>query len=353
MDWPGEKVINRVIDALENGIGGALRPWQIRRVGKANAEARAEERLLLEQAELDIADLKAGRKRLDANRKLIACDVSEQILLEGPTSRKSSPIELFEQTAQDATHAHELQRAVNLKKIALYAEEAAEDIDQSAESAGTSDQATPPEIDADWFARWRTGAQEVSKEEMQRLWGKLLAGEVSRPGSYSLHTVDFLSRMSSTDANLLAKVAPFVSNGGIIKVGDDFFTEKGLGFQQFLYLDDLGIINGATSIAGLTYGLGQSDMNGRAFSNLLLGTNIVLVFFIRDHPRALPCGGASSRCCLLRATLQGDARLGASEAEVGKGHGLRTSEPGRGRRKRDSNPSNFGRCIFLLYYKCL
>jgi hypothetical protein len=42
MNWPGEKVTTRVLDAVENGIGGILRPWQIRRVRKANAEARAQ-----------------------------------------------------------------------------------------------------------------------------------------------------------------------------------------------------------------------------------------------------------------------------------------------------------------------
>ncbi len=71
MDLPGEKVLIRLIDLLETGIGGALRPWQVRRVEGANAEARIYERLLLEQAEKDIPDIRAGRKRIDASGKPI------------------------------------------------------------------------------------------------------------------------------------------------------------------------------------------------------------------------------------------------------------------------------------------
>lgn len=43
-----------------------------------------------------------------------------------------------------------------------------------------------------------------------------------------------------------------------------------------------------------------------------------------------------------------DARLGASEAKARMGHGLRNSETGRNKRKRDFNPSNFGRWIFFI-----
>ena len=251
MGWPGEKVLVRVIDAFENGIGGALRPWQIRRVGQANAEARKCERLLIEQVELEIADLKSGRKKLDAKGRLIACESRPDNLIEGPKLEEIKLIENshaasmeFAQAARESSHAHEMQKAVNLKKISLYAEEEAEELDRRSEGEESGSTGPQHELDADWFAKWRTGAQEVSKEDMQRLWGKLLAGEVARPGSYSMHTVDFLSRMSSADATALARVAPLVTSIGIIKVADEDFKSLGFTFGDFLYLDDLGLING-------------------------------------------------------------------------------------------------------------
>lgn len=282
MDWPGEKVLTRLIDALENGVGGALRPWQTRRVERANAEARAQERLLLEQAERDILDMRAGRKKMDATGKLIACNVPQPLLLEGPKAAgggepgQMAPVtQGFAYAAHEAAQAQEMQHAVNLKKVALYAEEEAEEIDAQNGDAKPGN-GPHPKIDADWFAKWRIGAQEVSREEMQRLWGKLLAGEVSKPGTYSLHSVDFLSRMSSADADLLARVAPFATSGGIVRLGDDYFVSHGLSFVDFLYLDDMGLINGTVGIGGLNFTLGNTEINGRAVSMLICGKNVLI-----------------------------------------------------------------------------
>lgn len=295
MNLPGETVLTRVIDVLENGVGGLLRPWQIRRVERANAEARMNERLLLVQVETDIADLKTGRKRFDATGKLIACDVAPPVLLEGQKPVESELIDYPQpeslavaQAAHSASRALEMQRAVNLKRIALFAEEEAEKLDREVKGAQQQDSGAPqPEVDVDWFAKWRIGAQEISKEEMQRLWGKLLSGEVARPGSYSLHTVDFLARMSSADADLLARAAPFVTSGGIVKVGDEFFASNGLKFADFLYLDDLGLISGTVGVGGIQFKLGRDDFHGRAISTLHAGKH-ALVFDMGETAKSPP-----------------------------------------------------------------
>lgn len=283
MNWPGENVLTRLIDALENGVGGFLRPWQIRRVGKANAEARATERLLLEQNELDIADLKAGRKRLNEKGLLVACTPPPPLLLQGPhTDDAVDGSHLlpgavgFVQVAQSTMLAGELQRAVNLKRIALYAEEEAEEIDNRSAGGEHPDSYTEARLDADWLAKWRTGAQDVSLDEMQRLWGKLLAGEVAKPGTYSLHSVDFLARMSPSDANLLARLAPFATEAGIIRLEQEFFARHGLQFVDFLFLDDLGLINGTVGAGSLNATLAQIHHNGRALSTLPCGKHVLI-----------------------------------------------------------------------------
>ncbi len=48
-------------------------------------------------------------------------------------------------------------------------------------------------------------AQDVPQQNMQRLWASLLAGEVSKPNTYSLRMVDFLSRMSTDEADLIGR----------------------------------------------------------------------------------------------------------------------------------------------------
>ena len=59
--------------------------------------------------------------------------------------------------------------------------------------------------DLDWFNRYITLAEDVSNNTMQDLWAKILAGELSRSGSYSLKALKVFRDMSIVDAKLLAK----------------------------------------------------------------------------------------------------------------------------------------------------
>jgi len=59
--------------------------------------------------------------------------------------------------------------------------------------------------DLDWFNRYIALAEDVSNKTMQDLWAKILAGELSRPGSYSLKALKVFRDMSIVDAKLLAK----------------------------------------------------------------------------------------------------------------------------------------------------
>jgi hypothetical protein len=49
-----------------------------------------------------------------------------------------------------------------------------------------SNKAIDKRPDLDWFNRYINLAEDVSNKTMQDLWAKILAGELSRPGSYSL-----------------------------------------------------------------------------------------------------------------------------------------------------------------------
>jgi len=59
--------------------------------------------------------------------------------------------------------------------------------------------------DLDWFNRYITLAENVSNKTMQDLWAKILAGELSSPGTYSLKALKVFRDMSIVDAKLLAK----------------------------------------------------------------------------------------------------------------------------------------------------
>jgi len=59
--------------------------------------------------------------------------------------------------------------------------------------------------DLDWFNSYISLAENVSNRTMQDLWAKILSGELSRPGSYSLKALKVFRDMSIVDAKLLAK----------------------------------------------------------------------------------------------------------------------------------------------------
>ena len=56
------------------------------------------------------------------------------------------------------------------------------------------------ETDHDWTARFFGEVQDVSSEEMQSLWAKVLAGEIERPGSTSIQTLSILRNLGLATA---------------------------------------------------------------------------------------------------------------------------------------------------------
>jgi len=59
--------------------------------------------------------------------------------------------------------------------------------------------------DHDWFTRYIALSEEVSNPTMQDLWAKILAGELTKPGSFSFKALQVFRDMSIYDAKLLAK----------------------------------------------------------------------------------------------------------------------------------------------------
>lgn len=72
------------------------------------------------------------------------------------------------------------------------------------------DAMTEESVEEDWIWRFFQYAQDVSNEDMQRLWAQILAGEVARPGRYSLRTLHFVSMLNAEDAALIEQVCPYV-----------------------------------------------------------------------------------------------------------------------------------------------
>ena len=61
-------------------------------------------------------------------------------------------------------------------------------------------------INDDWLNRFETEARQKSSEEMQRRFARILAGEIEKPGSYSIKAVKILGELNQNAASLFKKL---------------------------------------------------------------------------------------------------------------------------------------------------
>jgi len=101
-------------------------------------------------------------------------------------------------------------------------------------------------VDQDWVLRFFNSVGEISNEQIQNLWAKVLSGEVKKPGSFSLRTLQALSILSPKEAEAFERVAHFSmnmqGNFNFLYGGNSMLAVKH-GFNgEALTLGDIGLI---------------------------------------------------------------------------------------------------------------
>ena len=264
----GDNLIGKLWDTVtKDGIGSLASPWQTRRQGRANADARRDELLLLAQTEVDIDDIKTGKKRYTDDRKLIASESSNQstgmVKFDDGRIEPYFTLENIEQNSDVRYKSQRMQEQINLTKTVLYAEEEIENNHQ---------EGSDEPIDPDWFARWRDSAEKVRSDELQRLWAKALAGEIVSPGSYSLRTLDFIKNITKQEANDISKLAPFVIGSSIYQV--PCIEKREIDFNYLLEMEDLGILSG---VKGGGLQLEFKSRESESYVNHIIHNNQILL----------------------------------------------------------------------------
>lgn len=250
MGWPGEQLLSKLWETLaDKGVGSLLKPGQMRREGLVNLELERAKLLNLAQTEKDAEDIRNGRKEIsDLSLGLKFAKVSQ--LKSRDLERKEPIVNIVDalEVGRARLISDAVRREINTAGSIIYAEQAL-----------CEDASNAPEenINDDWLYRWRDYTGEVSDDDLQKIWGRLLAGEVKNPGTYSLRTLDFLRSLSQAEAVLIEKMVGVVVNGFIWRPIDNLFPVE---FRELLVLQELGIIIGADSI-GLEYTL-QKQMQG-------------------------------------------------------------------------------------------
>lgn len=115
-------------------------------------------------------------------------------------------------------------------------------------------------VDEDWLIRLFCIAKSVSSEDMQFVWGKILAGEILEPGTFSLRTLETIRNMCKSEAEDFQKIAPLVLKAGnsrFLTTNSTILDKYGATFEVLSALDECGLID-ANGFAYRTYRNEQS-----------------------------------------------------------------------------------------------
>jgi hypothetical protein len=238
MAWPGEQLLIRLWETLsDKGIGSLLKPGQIKRVGLASIEVDRAKALVDAQTQRDVEDIRLGRKEV-SDFKLSLRFAGETSISSGELRRiePTVTIESANKEAESRLLRDTIRHEINTANSIVYAEELLKD-----------DTTVPPaeNINDDWLYRWRDYTGNVSSDDLQRMWGKVLAGEVKAPGTYSLRCLDFLRNLSQEEAALIESMCSLVIDSFIWRPTVSY--DLPIQFDRLLDLEELGLLTGVSS----------------------------------------------------------------------------------------------------------
>ena len=93
-------------------------------------------------------------------------------------------------------------------------------------------------VNTDWTNRFFSIVEDISDETLQDIWGRILAGEVKQPNSFSLRTLDLLRNVTKEEAELFVKASKYYVEKNFICT-----EEFALSLHETLLLGETGFIN--------------------------------------------------------------------------------------------------------------
>ncbi len=235
--------LKRLIEVISQGVGAVSRPFLIRKT----ADARAYEIRTIAAAIVDAQQSLGTLTYKDGSIVIESSAGKEPHISSEPT---------VEQRTQARLAFQEAKRQLNLESIAQHA----------AEELGADDNVPSEQPDSDWVARFFRMAEDVTSEQMQLLWGKVLAGEVRQPGSYSLRTLELLKNISQREAQVFVRVgrlAVTYMGAAIVpnpKHGQYLKSAFGLEFTDFLLLREIGVLVADSDVSLVLQATAQPDV---------------------------------------------------------------------------------------------
>jgi hypothetical protein len=188
------KPANTLIEKISDAIGGIFRPYQIRRVAQAEAEAEK----IRATTQIEINEL-----QFRAMQRFFIEEAKKQNNIESITS-KALPL--------------------------------------------LDEKSKPEEMENDWITNFFDKCRLISDEEMQIIWARLLAGESNSPGYYSKRTIDLLASMDKSDADIFTNLCGFSfnvtdANPLIYDSEHSIYNSHGINFTTLSHLESIGLIH--------------------------------------------------------------------------------------------------------------
>ena len=224
---------NKLIDAVTGAIGKAYQPRHIRKV----AEAKVHEINAIGQALRDNADVP------------IVYD-------KGELSLNTTDFDEFVKRTQSRLAYQELQKQQNIENVA----------DKAYELLENETECSSEPISQDWMTRFFNSVEDISNEDMQTLWARILAGEIKQPNTYSLRTLEVLRNLTPYEANVFQHVcSAVISYNGecFLPNNRNLLRKNSIIHNAILSLQDCGLLMlGTNSVYGV-----EVNIEGEIFLN--------------------------------------------------------------------------------------
>jgi hypothetical protein len=227
-----------LIEKLSDAVEGVFKPYQIKQIARAEAEAN----LIAAESQIQITDLK--------------------------------------RRARHRWEEEEFRRQSNMESIT------------SGSLPLLEDHSKPEALDNDWIVNFFDKCRIVSDSQMQRLWSRVLAGQANNPGTFSRRTINLISDLEKADAEQFTTLCRFGWTFGSTAIApliydsqDVIYNDHGVDFGSLSHLESLGLIQ-FNSLSGFRIGKLPKVFDAEYF-----GTRIHLTM-PKDEDNSLAIGQA-------------------------------------------------------------
>ncbi len=178
------------------------------------------------------------------------------------------------------------------------------------------------EVDVDWLNVFERFAEDASTERMQNLWGRVLAGEIRKPGRFSIRTLRFFSEFSSSDAerftdiskNFFCGISPKslinpddkkdISDLLELEASDLIQGASGLGLSYTITFNNRGLTGIINPRYGLVFkGIPGEEVETSVITMTKLGKELIEIIPGRDELEAARNVGHAMKCDAIEAAF--------------------------------------------------